>query len=169
MEKIASYDSIIREAGLITLEGIGTVRPMVEADIPVVIAIENQVQPVPWSENILRGSFGVRYDNWVVESGTELVAFFLISTVLDEAHLMNIAVSPEHQGKGVGKKLLEFVFQRCRENGSANLFLEVRVSNTPAIQLYEYAGFNQIGLRRDYYQGPVGREDAAIYAIELPL
>lgn len=151
------------------IEGVGALRPMLETDIAAVLAIESQTAPVPWSEKIFRGSFGVRYDNWVLESNGELIAFFLISTVLDEAHLMNIAVSPDHQGKGLGKKLLEFVFQRCRDLESSNLFLEVRVSNTPAIRLYEYAGFNQIGLRRDYYHGPVGREDAAIYAIELPL
>lgn len=141
---------------------------MLEADIPAVLEIETQTQPVPWSENIFRGSFGVRYDNWVLESDGQLIAFFLISTVLDEAHLMNIAVLPTHQGKGLGKALLEFVFERVRANGCSNLFLEVRASNSPAIKLYENAGFNQIGLRRDYYHGPIGREDAAIYAIELP-
>ena len=104
-----------------------------------------------------------------MEKDGEIIAFFLVSTVLDEAHLMNIAVAPSLQGQGLGKQLLDFVFQRCREGGSSNLFLEVRVSNRPAIQLYEQAGFNQIGLRRDYYRGPTGCEDAAIYAIELPL
>jgi ribosomal-protein-alanine N-acetyltransferase len=142
---------------------------MSEADIPAVLEIETQAQPVPWGENIFRGSFGKRYDNWVLESDSELIAFFLISTVLDEAHLMNIAVLPASQDRGIGKELLEFVFERVRANGCSNLFLEVRASNSPAIKLYENAGFNQIGLRRDYYVGPVGREDAAIYAIELPL
>lgn len=151
------------------IEGVGTLRPMLAADIVAVLAIETENAPVPWSEKIFRGSFGPRYDNWVLENSGEIIAFFLISTVLDEAHLMNISVLPEYQGKGLGKKLLEFVFQRCRDLKSSNLFLEVRISNTPAIRLYEYAGFNQIGLRRDYYHGPVGREDAAIYAIELKL
>lgn len=150
------------------LNNLGTLRRMSEADVPAVVEIERQVQLAPWSESIFRGSLGSRYDNWVLESDKGLIAFFLISTVLDEAHLMNIAIEPKHQGKGLGRQLLECVFQRCQELQSTNLFLEVRVSNSPAIKLYEAAGFNQIGLRRDYYEGPVGREDAAIYAIELP-
>lgn len=80
--------------------------------------------------------------------------------VLDEAHITNIAVAPEHRGKKVGEALLTKIFDTCYENMVKYLTLEVRVSNTPAISLYEKYSFKSLGTRKGYYQN--NNEDALI-------
>jgi len=80
--------------------------------------------------------------------------------VLDEAHITNIAVSPEYRGKKVGEALLMSIFEACYKNMVKYLTLEVRVSNTPAIGLYEKYSFKSLGTRKGYYQN--NNEDALI-------
>ncbi|MBR2525902.1 ribosomal protein S18-alanine N-acetyltransferase [bacterium] len=80
--------------------------------------------------------------------------------VLDEAHITNIAVSPEYRGKKIGEALLAKIFETCYKNMVKYLTLEVRVSNTPAIKLYEKYSFKSLGTRKGYYQN--NNEDALI-------
>jgi len=80
--------------------------------------------------------------------------------VIDEAHITNIAVMPEYRGKKVGEALLTAIFDECYKNMVKYLTLEVRVSNTPAIGLYEKYNFKSLGTRKGYYQN--NNEDALI-------
>ncbi|MNN63307.1 ribosomal-protein-alanine N-acetyltransferase [compost metagenome] len=99
--------------------------------------------------------------------GTQQVGHGVIQIILDEAHLLNITVKPESQGRGLGLRLLEHLMQRASELKAAECFLEVRESNQSAYRLYERYGFNEIGRRRGYYPAVGGREDALVMACTL--
>ena len=91
----------------------------------------------------------------------------MVQIILDEAHLLNITVKPESQGRGLGLKLLEHLMSIAYANNARECFLELRDSNTAAFKLYERYGFNEIGRRRDYYPAVGGREDAVVMACTL--
>ena len=91
----------------------------------------------------------------------------VIRQVLDEAHLLNIAIAVEQQGKGLGLQLLEYLMRRSSERGCVECFLELRESNQSAYRLYERFGFNEIGRRRDYYPAVGGHEDALVMVCTL--
>ena len=83
----------------------------------------------------------------------------------DEAEITNVAVSPEHRQKGIGKVLVETVKEMVCKKNIKKIFLEVRVSNIPAIALYEKNGFQKVGIRKNFYEKPT--EDANIMLCEL--
>jgi ribosomal-protein-alanine N-acetyltransferase len=87
--------------------------------------------------------------------------------VLDEAHLLNISVSPSWKGKGWGRHLLKHMMQVGRDKAGLNMFLEVRPSNVSAIMLYESIGFNEMGVRPGYYPAQNGRENAVLMGVAL--
>src|SRR5690606_1446519 len=92
----------------------------------------------------------------------------VIDLILDEAHLLNITVAPECQGRGLGLALLTHLMNRSRVRGGRECCLEVRASNHSAYRLYERYGFNEIGRRRNYYPAPGGgSEDALVMACTL--
>ncbi len=95
------------------------------------------------------------------------VGFALLRTVIDEAELMLLAVTPTVRGQGIGRALLQHSIDLATKSGVVSYFLEVRGDN-PAIKLYEQAGLEQVGLRRDYYRGANGnRRDALTYRLSL--
>lgn len=95
------------------------------------------------------------------EVAGELVGFIGCSFIFDELAVNNFAVSPAHKRQGIGQKLLEALLTLAKEQGARIFHLEVRVSNRPAISLYEKFGFVQIDRRKNYYEQPV--EDAFIF------
>ena len=94
-----------------------------------------------------------------------VVAYAVFWWVLDQGELANLAVKEQHQGRGLGSALLQRVVDHARAQGVESLFLEVRISNETAHQLYLSRGFTQVAVRKDYYQGP--REDARILVLRL--
>ena len=94
------------------------------------------------------------------DSNNNLIGYAGSWLVIDEAHITNIAVKPEYRGKGVGESLLVEIFKECYKNMIKYVTLEVRVSNTPAISLYEKYLFKSLGQRKGYYQD--NNEDALI-------
>ena len=90
----------------------------------------------------------------------ELVGYLIISRYVDAWHVMNVAVDPEHQRRGIATQLLEHLFAVTQEDERRGYTLEVRVSNADAIRLYEKLGFEPRGVRRGYYTD--NREDALI-------
>lgn len=143
------------------------IRPMREADVPVVIAVERRAYYSPWTETIFRDCLRVGYSCWVLEQESALLGYGVLSAAVGEAHLLNLCVAPEYQGKGYGRRLLTHFIDVARGHSAEAMFLEVRPSNHAAIALYESVGFNQVGSRRDYYPAPKGREDALIFALAL--
>jgi [ribosomal protein S18]-alanine N-acetyltransferase len=89
-----------------------------------------------------------------------VAAFCAFWLVADQAHINNLAVCPELRGRGLGTQLLENLVLEAARLGATELTLEVRASNTPALRLYEHAGFHRAGVRKNYYTTPV--EDALI-------
>lgn len=141
-------------------------RPMTEADIETVLKVEYAAFSHPWTRGIFTDSLK-SYDCWVMFEGTQQVGHGVINVIIDEAHLLNITVKPESQGRGLGLRLLEFLMQRAMQLSAGECFLEVRSSNQAAYRLYERYGFNEIGRRRDYYPAVGGREDALVMACTL--
>lgn len=142
--------------------------PMNQRDLDAVAELEGSVQPFPWSRGNFADSLAAGHAVWVCRIGGDLVGFSVVMIVVDEAHLLNVAVSKRYQGKGYGARLLQHAMEEARLHGAAKLFLEVRPSNQRAIELYRLFGFREIGLRRGYYPAALGREDALVFERELP-
>ncbi|OJX05954.1 MAG: ribosomal-protein-alanine N-acetyltransferase [Burkholderiales bacterium 70-64] len=148
------------------------VRPMRRADLDAVAAIECRVYPHPWTRGNFADSLAAGYDAWVLENaglaGPELVAYAIVMWIPDEVHLLNLSVSAERQGCGLGRAMLRWLMRDAAGRGARGMMLEVRPSNTPAVALYRSAGFAQIGVRKRYYPaGESGREDALVLFARL--
>jgi ribosomal-protein-alanine N-acetyltransferase len=142
-------------------------RPMAEADLPAVMAIENAIYPFPWTLGNFRDSLAAGYSCWVYAAEGAPIGYAVLVQAVDEAHLLNLSIAAERQRQGWGGALLQRVCAGARERGARLLFLEVRPSNVGALRLYERHGFERIGLRRNYYPAPGGREDALILGLQL--
>ena len=115
----------------------------------------------PWSVNAFYSELDNPLALWLVAMDGDTIAGYVGSqSVLGWADMMNIAVSPEYRRKGIGEELINNLISQLKEQKVTCLTLEVRVSNLPAIALYEKLGFVQVGCRRMYYHNP--KEDALI-------
>ena len=142
-------------------------RPMLASDIPWVTAREQELHLTPWSAGNFGDSLEAGYSCWLATDAWEPVGYAVLLVVVDEAHLLNITVAGTHQRQGVGRALLNFLFNRARLAGAAQMFLEVRPSNEPAQALYRQTGFEFIGRRKGYYPAAEGREDALVMRLAL--
>jgi len=143
-------------------------RPMLAADIAAVIEVEQAVYPFPWTSGNFADSLAAGHEAWLLARERELLAYALLMRVLDEEHLLNLAVAAPWQGSGLGGHLLAWLCSRAAERGSRAIFLEVRPSNARARALYARSGFRQVGLRRRYYPSwHQEREDAIVMRREL--
>lgn len=142
-------------------------RLMVAGDIDAVMAIENDIYEFPWTPGNFRDSLAAGYSCWIYARDGETIGYAIVIHAADEAHLLNLSIAAPWQRKGWGGRLLELVMAAAHEHGAAALFLEVRVSNTGAQQLYLRHGFSQIGTRRNYYPAKHGREDASVLSCAL--
>ncbi len=140
---------------------------MKQVDVEAVSAIEKRAYPFPWSPGIFRDCLRAGHHCWVLESPAVMLGYGVLSAAAGEAHLLNLCIAPEHQGHGHGRRLLARMIDLARWNRAAQVFLEVRPSNPRAIALYREYGFNEIGLRPNYYPAAKGREDAIVMAMEL--
>lgn len=141
-------------------------RPMTEADIDAVLKIEYAAFSHPWTRGIFLDSLK-SYQCWLMFEGEQQVGHGVIQLIGEEAHLLNITVKPQSQGRGLGLCLLQHLMEQACKGGASECFLEVRQSNLSAYRLYERYGFNEVGRRRDYYPAPGGREDALVMACTL--
>ena len=135
------------------------IRPLTYADLPRVVAVERRAFPTPWSLSmfVLELSKAGGICRAALIDGK--LAGYMICARYDEAfHLMNIAVDPDHRREGLGRAMIDAMIERT--GADANITLEVRVSNAPAIALYESYGFRGVGTRRRYYSDT--GEDAII-------
>ena len=137
------------------------VRPMTGDDINGVVKIEQAAFLTPWS----RETFVTEMDNpmahyLVLEQERQLVGYAGMWIILDEAHVMNVAVLPNYRGQGLGRKLMICLKQCARQEGANSMTLEVRVHNVSAQKLYTNLGFVASGVRPGYYTDT--KEDALI-------
>ncbi len=146
------------------------IRPMTREDVDTVMLIELASFRSPWG----RSHFTDELNNpdlslpLVMEKDGVMVAFTVMWFIVDECHLANIAVHPDHRRKGYGQRLLEAVIAEARKHSCGRVMLEVRRSNTDAIRMYERNGFKKVGVRKNYYHdGFMQDEDAILMDLEL--
>ena len=126
-----------------------------------IAALEKRCFSDPWSREMLMPELTNPLSLWLVALDQEQVIGYVGSqSVLDAADMMNIAVAPEYRRQGIGIRLIQDLIQQLRAVNVRSLALEVRVSNTAAIALYEKMGFVSVGRRPGYYRNP--KEDAYI-------
>jgi [ribosomal protein S18]-alanine N-acetyltransferase len=143
------------------------IRAMRESDVADVVAIERASYQFPWSEGIFRDCLRVGYTCRVVLLARQLAGYGVMSAGAGEAHILNLCVGEAFRCRGLGRRLLALLLERAAAAGMREAFLEVRPSNTAAIRLYLAHGFEQVGMRRGYYQAVGGREDAAVLRLGL--
>jgi ribosomal-protein-alanine N-acetyltransferase len=139
---------------------------MKKDDLDRVMEIEQASFSTPWGRGSFRNLMGRRdAELWVSEFDGALVGYSVIWFVGREAELGNLAVDPLCRQRGLGRILLDWTLEHARERAVEKVFLEVRVSNLGAQNLYKSRGFAQMGVRRRYYREPV--EDALVLSIDL--
>jgi ribosomal-protein-alanine N-acetyltransferase len=143
------------------------IRPLALADLDTVMDIESRAYDFPWTQGIFRDCLRVGYCCWCYENDGFIQGYGVMSVAAGESHILNITVRPESQRQGIGGKLMKHFLQLARRHDADIVMLEVRPSNASAISLYETLGFNEIGVRRNYYPSDDGREDALLLALSL--
>jgi len=138
------------------------IRPMHELDIPMIGVIEREGYQFPWSEGIFRDCLRVGYVCRVAEVDGDMAGYGIMSVGAGEAHVLNVCIREGYRCRGLARKMLIYLLERARSAGMQEAFLEVRPSNVVASRLYRSLGFEQVGIRKGYYQAAGGREDAEV-------
>lgn len=141
--------------------------PMRMEDVDHVAMIERVAYPFPWTAGIIRDCLRAGYQCWLLVADGETVGYGILSIGADEAHLLNLCVSPSQQGHGYGRQILLALVEFARRHNAERIYLEVRPSNVRAISLYQTTGFCEVGRRPRYYPSSDDREDALVLTLEL--
>ena len=136
-------------------------------DLDGVIKIENRCHLTPWTNKNFIDSYDTKNVFKVLKNETDIIGYYIALFASDECELLNITVKSGLQKKGFGQLLLEDLLNECRKKNIVNIFLEVRRSNSLAIRLYENNGFNEVGVRNNYYQNRDGKEDAILMGLTI--
>lgn len=132
------------------------------------LQIEQRAYSHPWTRGNFLDALRSGYHARVLLAGEELLGYYVAMQGVDEVHLLNITVSPDYQHQGWGRVMLDALALWARGLGAQWLWLEVRVSNTRAIAIYEAHGYRRVGRRKDYYPAGQGqREDAVVMSLQL--
>jgi [ribosomal protein S18]-alanine N-acetyltransferase len=139
-------------------------RRLTLTDLAAIERIERRAYPTPWSRSMFASELAKGSSICLgavdADAGDVLVAYLIISRYADAWHVMNVAVHEDYRGQGIATKLLNRLFELTAGDDQRGYTLEVRVSNSGAIKLYEKLGFVPRGIRRGYYTD--NREDALI-------
>ena len=129
--------------------------------MPAIAVIEDASFADPWSATDFVSILAVDHSIFLIaESSGEIVGYVVAISVMDEAEILNVAVSPSRRGEGIGGALLDAALAQVESRGAESVFLEVRVSNAAAMALYQSRSFAEISKRKNYYRTPV--EDALV-------
>ena len=138
------------------------IRDLSTRDLGAIERIERRSYATPWSRSMFASELAkptsICVGAFTAEEG--LIGYLIISRYVDAWHVMNIAVDPDHRGRGVARALFDELFERTVDDPMRGYTLEVRVSNEEAIRLYDRLGFRSRGVRRGYYTD--NREDALV-------
>ena len=136
-------------------------RPMLEVDLDQVVEIEKASMPSPWSRELFEAELKRELARYFVAEDEGKVAGYLgYWEAPQEAHIINLAVSPGHRNRGIGQNMLEYCMEFARKRGAQLATLEVRESNGPARRMYEKCGFRFVAIRKKYYSD--NQEDAVV-------
>lgn len=137
-------------------------------DLDAVMRIERLAYAHPWSRAVFEDTVVAGYQAQRLLAGTTLLGYFVAMKGVEEVHLLNITVAPAHQHRGWARVMLEALSLWARGQAAKTLWLEVRVSNSRALQIYRAQGFVQVGRRPKYYPSGHGqREDAIVMSLTL--
>lgn len=147
------------------------IRAMQQNDLEEVYAIEKASHREPWTREIIRDCLLVGYDCRILELTFPLlkqIAGYIISRYsVSNCHILNLCIKKNKRRKGYGEKLLNSVLDALLFSEINTIFLEVRLSNTAAISLYEKLGFQKELIKKDYYIDTQGTEDAIVFKKDI--
>lgn len=142
--------------------------PLTPERLDAVLAVEQTAYTHPWSRGNFIDTLASGYQAQLLLAGDALLGYFIAMKGVDEVHLLNITVAPAFQRQGWAHVMLDALALWSRGQGAQWLWLEVRVGNQRALQVYERYGFRRVGLRRAYYPAGHGqREDAVVMSLKL--
>lgn len=139
------------------------------ADVTAVGKIERRNYVIPWKDSIFRDCLKAGYKGFVLNHDDTLLGYAMLQIGYKESHLLNLCIDAAYQGRGFARLLLDHTETVSIAESAEMMFLEVRPSNPRARALYEANGFNEISVRKNYYDTPTGREDAVVMAKDLPV
>lgn len=116
-----------------------------------VLTIEQESFADPWSLTAFRNFIVLYRTSWVALDGGKVAGYIVSQWVLDEIHILNVAVDKSRRRTGVASYILDFLFERARKQKMNDVYLEVRESNDGARALYRRYGFSELGIRKSYY------------------
>ncbi|HJV16453.1 MAG TPA: ribosomal protein S18-alanine N-acetyltransferase [Bacillales bacterium] len=142
-------------------------RYMKEEDIDQVMEVEHASFTVPWSRDAFYNELtNNQFATYIVlEENNKIIGYSGVWIVIDEAHVTNIAILPDYRGKKLGQIMMSKLIEIAKEKGAKSMTLEVRVSNDPALALYRKFGFQNGGIRKNYYSD--NQEDALVMWVRL--
>jgi len=142
------------------------IEPLSQAVLPAIQRLQQACFGETWTDALWQKQLlSPRTRIW--GPGDPILGYALFSTILDEAELLQIAIDPTEQGRGLAEALLRFSMEQLAEEGVTRLMLEVRASNQRAIRLYERLGFERDSVRKNYYPTATGREDALLMSVVI--
>lgn len=135
--------------------------PLREEHLDAIMAIEVEAYPEPWTLRMFQDEIRMARSYFYVGFlGEELAVYGGFWLVIDEAHITSVAVKDSYRGRGLGRKLMDYLLDEAEVAGATRATLEVRVSNQVARNLYVSLGFRPVGIRKGYY--PKNNEDAVV-------
>lgn len=143
------------------------VRAFGESDLDRITEIETAIYSHPWTRGNFVDSIKAGYTCHAMEVAGELIGYGVMMVAVREAHLLNLSVASEWQGKGYGASLLRHFIALARRSDALQMLLEVRISNAAGRSLYTSMGFHRMAVRPGYYPATDGREDAILMGMNL--
>ena len=146
-----------------------TIDKMKKEYIDDVFEIDKLSVPIPWSKKSIEEEMNNMLSKFIVaKDDSKVIGFAMCWFIMDECHIGNIAVLPEYRNQGIATMMLNNLLKDCKEHGTCNLLLEVRISNIVAQSLYKKLGFEELVVRKHYYKNPDGTyEDAIIMTKDI--
>jgi len=142
--------------------------PLTARHLDAVLRVEQQAYAHPWQHANFLDSLQAGYQAQLLMADDTLLGYFVAMKGVDEVHLLNITVAPAHQRQGWAHVMLDAITIWARGQGAEWLWLEVRLGNQRAIEVYQAHGYRRVGLRKSYYPaGRDGREDALVMNLRL--
>jgi ribosomal-protein-alanine N-acetyltransferase len=148
---------------------IATFAALTLADLDTLVAMESEAYAFPWSRGNFIDSLTAGYlARKRLDAAGRWLGYFIAMPGVDELHLLNLTVAPEHQRRGHARAMLDRLVDEARQLDARRVWLEVRVSNERAQALYRRYGFREVGLRRGYYPaGALARENALVMSLSI--
>ncbi len=128
-----------------------------------IFSLELDSYALPWTKGILRDCLNNHYDFIIAKYNNVIIGYIIAKISSHETHILNLTVSKYYRKNGIATELLEMIIAKCFILNSLDIYLETRVDNIAAINLYEKHGFRRISIRKNYYKTSTGREDAIVF------